>query len=209
MWRYRKNDKFFINVGYDAFVIIALFIFASFIPTVATDLTSKLSLIGISQILMTSIGLIGGFMVNRKVIKVGMPDDDMVYKSFTTLMMSFIVLKLIAIVIPVTTSLFSSDVEIVMMAAVAEESFFGLFLTTLFYRVFMYIFNNNIITNIVSLSLVGGFFAIMHIGVYGLNMNIMIILFISRIILSYSLLYSKNFSVPILVHFLYNTVSVL
>jgi membrane protease YdiL (CAAX protease family) len=102
--------------------------------------------------------------------------------------------------------------QIVLTSAVVEETLFaagaGVLLFKIFYYVFSAIFGpgqgTRLMAEITSSVVIAGFFAILHVGVYGFATVIMAILFTNRLVYQMAYYRTRNIMLSTLMHLLNN-----
>jgi membrane protease YdiL (CAAX protease family) len=225
--REKEADKEKWFLSYDWMLLFFAAIFSGIIVTTMYQTTSpEIVDIAVYQIILGMVGLMIGTTMNvRKGVvtpglRVGMPTREDGEKIFVYVTGGFIGLEIFnQVITSVKFSVFDNipqvdaQMNIALTAAVMEEALYSFAFTTFFFAIFLYMivkvtarYNEGVRTAaMVSASImVGVLFVLIHVGVYGFDPNIVIMLFVNRFV--YSILYIKtrNLSVPTLLHLAHN-----
>lgn len=230
----RESEKQKWFVGYDWMLMFFAAVFSGIIvTTMYQTVDQEIVDIAVYQLILGMVGLMMGTVINIREstvipgIKVGMPDREDGEELFLYVAGGFIGLEIFnQFISEVRLSVFGdvfermtidAKVNIVLTAAVMEEALYSFALTTFIFSLVLYMIvkvtaqYNEMIRNaamIIAAVATGVLFILIHIGIYGLQPNIMIMLFVNRFI--YALLYIKtrNLAVPTLLHLAHNFLAV-
>lgn len=214
-------------MGYDYLIFFFSALFAAAMTTTMfRDVSQELVDIATFQIQIGIGGMLFGVVVS--VTKKGVigfvarpPTMKDIKKAVPYIMGGFIFLSIfnrIIVELGFRTSLlvtFSADMNIALTAAVMEEALYSFGFTILFYKVLAYMAHNTIGKNEVgeNVAILGAafmvsvFFVFIHIGVYGLEREIIILLFVNRFVYSLTFMKTRNLMVPCSLHLLHNLIS--
>lgn len=164
-------------------------------------------------------------------IRIGMPNKDDTMNMLYYFMGGFVVVELFTYITAgglLSQSIFTPNFNIAVTAAVMEEALFGLALTSLFGNVFYYLFGKMfgnagyrgystqlkgpflIFAQIVTCAMVGMFFVMLHVGVYGTTNEMLLLqIFWARFVYSFAFLRTRNITVPTAMHLLHNITAAL
>jgi membrane protease YdiL (CAAX protease family) len=222
-------------VGYDWMLLFFAAVFSGIIvttmyQTVAQDVVD----IAVYQLILGMVGLMIGTVINIREsaiipgIRVGMPDRKSGEEMFLYVAGGFIGLELFNNVISQVRLSAIGDiagqltidtqVNIALTAAVMEEALYSFAFTSFFFAIVLYMIvkmtaQYNETVKLIAMTIaaigVGVLFVVIHIGAYGFQPNIMIMLFVNRFV--YALLYIKtrNLSVPTILHLLHNFLAIM
>ena len=225
--REKEADKEKWFLGYDWMLLFFAAVFSGLIVTTMYQTTDpEIVDIAVYQLIMGMVGLMIGATMNVRKgtvtpgLRVGMPNREDAEKMFLYVTGAFIGLELFnQVITSVKFSVFDNipqvdaQMNIALTAAVMEEALYSFAFTTFFFAVFLYMvvkvtarYDEGIKTvAMVSASImVGVLFVLIHVGVYGFNPQVVIMLFVNRFVYSMVYIKTKNLSVPTLLHLSHN-----
>jgi len=208
-----------LYIGYDVLILFMVVLLNSFLafqffqdPSMSQDVIS----IAIFQMLTGVGGLALGFVVNRRTIKIQFPTKERINETyiygpmFASVVMMVDVLLSNAMGQSFLEYLSSFNVNIPLVAGVVEEAFISLVVTMLLYKIFAVIARGTPMADLMAMFIAavfsGIFFALFHLYVYRDMTNILIMLFINRIIYSFVFLKYRNFSMVVMMHIFHNAI---
>ena len=219
------KEKWFL--GYDWMLLFFAAVFSGLMVTTLYQTTDpEIVDIAVYQLIMGMVGLMIGATMNARKgvvtpgLRVGMPSREDGEKVFFYVTAAFIGLEIFNQVISsVRFSVFDhipqvdAQMNIAFTAAVMEEALYSFAFTTFFFAVSLYMivkvtarYDEGIKTAaMVSASImVGVLFVLIHVGVYGFDPQIVIMLFVNRVVYSMVYIKTKNLTVPTLLHLAHN-----
>lgn len=214
-------------VGWDFLLLFFGGMFAGFmVMTMFRDIDPVIVDIAVFQMLMAFGGMIFGLIATMKRsgkigISVRPPSREDIEKAMPYIIGGFAVLAVInrfiamAGMSALVLATFNADMNIAIIAAIAEETVYSFGFTTFFFKIFDYMTANimgrnkmqeNIAVMLAATAVSVLFFAI-HIGVYGTVFYIAVMLFINRFVYALTYLKTKNLVVPTALHLLHNVMT--
>jgi len=213
-------------VGFDWFMLFFAAVFSAVVVTTMYQTTSaELVDIAVYQLILGMAGVMMGTTINiRKTaltsgIRVGMPNRKDGEEVFLYVTGGFIALE----VFNRTTSMVQFNawsgfaiepaMNIAITAAVMEEALYSFALTTFFFIAILYMIVKVMrrytmveynAAMIMASIIVGIFFVLIHVGVYGFEPIIVIQLFVNRMIYAIVYIKTRNLTVPTALHLLHN-----
>lgn len=223
----KEADKEKWFVGYDWMLLFFAAVFSGLIVTTMYQTTDpEIVDIAVYQLILGMVGLLMGITMNVKKsavtpgIRVGMPTREDGEKIFVYVTGGFIGLELFnRVITEVKFSAWDSipdidaQMNIALTASVMEEALYSLAFTTFFFAVFLYMivkvtarYNEGIKTAAMFITaiMVGALFVAIHVGVYGFNPQVVIMLFVNRVVYAILFIKTKNLTVPTLLHLAHN-----
>lgn len=213
----QNDDGRELYVGYDVLILFMVVLLNAFLvfqffqdPTVNPDIIS----IAMFQLLTGVSGLALGFVINRRDIRVKFPTKERINETYIYgPMFASIVMMVDVLLTNITRQSFleyltSRNVSIPLVAGVVEEAFISLVVTMLLYKIFTVVSKGSPVADLVAMAIAavfsGIFFALFHLYVYRNMANVLLVLFINRIIYSFVFLKYRNFSMVVMMHIFHN-----